>query len=109
MPSRAGAAQRGPCRLRAASARVGCDPSRGSRTCDHAISRAPRVCASSPWPPAHADSFTLRIGLWRACFEPTKAVHFAFHYFAPFVAGDPMTQHEITWKTYREFPQRKPG
>ena len=45
------------------------------------------------------------IGLWCACFEPTKAVHFAFHYFVPFVTDDPMTQHEITRKTYREFPQ----
>ena len=45
------------------------------------------------------------IGLWCACFEPTKAVHFAFHYFVPFVTDDPMTQHKITRKTYREFPE----
>ena len=45
------------------------------------------------------------IGLWCACFEPTKAVQMAFHYFVPFVTDDPMTQHKITRKVYREFPQ----
>ncbi len=45
------------------------------------------------------------IGLWCACFEPTKAVHFAFHYYLPFVTDDPILQHKITRKLYREFPQ----
>ncbi len=44
------------------------------------------------------------IGLWCACFEPTKAVHFAFHYFVPFVTDDPVLQDKITRKTYKQFP-----
>ncbi len=44
------------------------------------------------------------IGLWCACFEPTKASQLAFNYFVPFVTDDPMTQLEISRKTYREFP-----
>ncbi len=45
------------------------------------------------------------IGLWCACFEPTKAVHLAYHYFVPFVTDDPMTQYKITRQTYKEFPE----
>lgn len=45
------------------------------------------------------------IGLWCACFEPTKAVNLAYHYFVPFVTDDPMTQLKITQKTYKEFPE----
>lgn len=44
------------------------------------------------------------IGLWCACFEPTKAVHLAFNFFVPFVTDDPMTQYRITRQTYKEFP-----
>ncbi len=44
------------------------------------------------------------IGLWCACFEPTKAVHLAYHYFVPFVTDDPMTQYKITRQAYKEFP-----
>lgn len=45
------------------------------------------------------------IGLWCACFEPTKAVHLAYHYFVPFVTDDPMTQYKIMRATYKEFPE----
>ena len=45
------------------------------------------------------------IGLWCACFEPTKAVHLAFHYFMPFVTDDPVLQDKITRKTYKQFPK----
>ena len=44
------------------------------------------------------------IGLFCACFEPTKAVQLAFHYFLPMVTDDPETQLTITRKTYKEFP-----
>lgn len=44
------------------------------------------------------------IGLWCACFEPTKAVHFVFQFFVPFVTDDPMKQLEITRQAYKEFP-----
>lgn len=45
------------------------------------------------------------IGLWCACFEPTKAVHLAFHYYLSFVTDDPPTQHRMTRKLYNEFPE----
>lgn len=45
------------------------------------------------------------IGLWCACFEPTKAMHLAFHFFVPFVTDDPMTQLRLTKKTYGDFPE----
>lgn len=45
------------------------------------------------------------VGLWCACFEPTKAVHLAYHFFVPFVTDDPKTQLAITRKTYAEFPE----
>ncbi len=45
------------------------------------------------------------IGLFCACFEPTKAEHLAFHYYVPFVTDDPMTQHKITQQLYKEFPE----
>lgn len=44
------------------------------------------------------------IGLWCACFEPTKAEHFAFHYNLPFVTDDPVLQHKITRQVMKEFP-----
>lgn len=45
------------------------------------------------------------VGLWCACFEPTKAVHLAYHFFLPFVTDDPKTQLSLTRKTYAEFPE----
>ena len=45
------------------------------------------------------------IGLWCACFESTKAFHLAFHYFVPFVTDNPVQQHKITRKTYKQFPK----
>ena len=45
------------------------------------------------------------IGLWCACFEPTKASHLAFNFFIPFVTDDPMTQLKISRKLYKEFPE----
>lgn len=44
------------------------------------------------------------IGLFCACFEPTKAEHMAFHYYVPFVTDDPGTQHKITRQLYKETP-----
>ena len=45
------------------------------------------------------------IGLWCACFEPTKASQLAFNFFIPFVTDDPMTQMKISRKVYKEFPE----
>jgi len=45
------------------------------------------------------------IGLFCACFEPTKASHLAFHYYLPMVTDDPVTQLKITRKVYSEFPE----
>ncbi len=45
------------------------------------------------------------IGLWCACFEPTKASQLAFNYFVPFVTEDPATQLKISRQTYKEFPE----
>ena len=45
------------------------------------------------------------IGLWCACFEPTKASHLAFNFFIPFVTDDPATQLKISSKVYKEFPE----
>ena len=45
------------------------------------------------------------IGLWCACFEPTKASQLAFNFFVPFVTDDPMTQMKISRQTYKEFPE----
>lgn len=45
------------------------------------------------------------IGLWCACFEPTKASHLAFNFFIPFVTDDPATQLKISRKLYKEFPE----
>ena len=44
------------------------------------------------------------VGLWCACFEPTKASHLAFNYFIPFVTDDPATQLKISRQVYKEFP-----
>ena len=45
------------------------------------------------------------IGLFCACFEPTKTTQLAFHFYVPMVTDDPMTQLRITNKTYKEFPE----
>lgn len=45
------------------------------------------------------------IGLWCACFEPTKASQLAYNFFIPFVTDDPMTQFKLSMKTYQEFPE----
>ena len=45
------------------------------------------------------------IGLFCACFEPTKASQLAFHYYLPMVTDDPVTQLKITRKVYSEFPE----
>lgn len=45
------------------------------------------------------------IGLFCACFEPTKTTQLAFHFYMPMVTDDPMTQLTITNKTYKEFPE----
>lgn len=45
------------------------------------------------------------IGLWCACFEPTKAEQLAYNLFIPFVTDDPMTQMKMSRKLYSEFPE----
>ena len=45
------------------------------------------------------------IGLFCACFEPTKAEQMAFHFYVPFVTDDSMLQHKITRQLYKEFPE----
>lgn len=58
-----------------------------------------------------ADAFeavekgVLDIGVWCACFEPTKAGHLVFHYAAPFITDDPIAQTKITKQVFSEFPE----